>query len=385
MCGIIGFSGVTNYNTDKIKTLLLLNSYERGTDSTGYYNRYDNVVKDSEKAYKFLRNKNITPDTIFIGHARSKTVGAITKNNAHPFHCGSIVLVHNGTLKNHLELFKEANIQDTANKVDSQAICEKLNHDKNPLTLSEIDGAAALLFTDTMEDDVLYVYRNSERPLCYGFIDDGMYISSEEEPLEIIEAYSITKFDTNILYKIKDGTIIEEIPIQPLPLKTTYSSTVYRNGPDYTSFHRKWLLNDVRVDNNQKLTLNDFYFCKKQMSENRFLVLDNNHEEIEVDKRFFSYNEYNKIKLNKGDYGKCIKQLRFVSESKGKDNIALKKDELVKIVELLDPSYEYDLKVISVDNPDNVVYVDAEFIKPLTHAEKRSAEILELKNTKVKT
>lgn len=384
MCGIIGFSGVTNYNTDKIKTLLLLNSYERGTDSTGYYNRYDNVVKDSEKAYKFLRNKNITPDTIFIGHARSKTVGTVTKSNAHPFHCGSIILVHNGTLKNHLELFKEANIQDTANKVDSQAICEKLNHDKNPLTLSEIDGAAALLFTDTMEDDVLYVYRNNERPLCYGFIDDGMYISSEEEPLEIIEAYSITTFDPNILYKIKDGTIIEEIPIQSLPLKTTYNNTIFRHGPDFTSFHRKWLLNDVAADKMQNLTLNTFYFCKKQISETRFLILNNAHEEIEIDKRFFSYSECNKIKLKKGDYGKCVKQLRFVTEKNGKSEIALKKDEIVKISELLDPSYEYDLKVVSVDNTNNIVYVDAEYIKPLTDVEYLAVkENLEIKNIKV--
>lgn len=210
MCGIVGFSGKTNFDKQKINMLLILNAYERGKDSTGLYSPKNDLIKDIEPGPKFLLKHPYQEDNILIAHVRAKTVGLNTIENAHPFAEETIRLVHNGTLKNYYGLARKYNLDYQKYSVDSHIMTGIMGRadDANRFkVLSEIDGAAAVLFTDTRESNVLYAYRNSERPLFKGSIDGNMYISSIKESLQIIGCLNIKEFKQDYLYKIVDGLI----------------------------------------------------------------------------------------------------------------------------------------------------------------------------------
>lgn len=207
MCGLVGFSSKKNFNKDKINLLMLWNSFERGKDSTGIYSPKNNLIKEADPAAKFLRDKPFEEDNFLIAHVRAKTIGVNIAKNAHPFVEGNYVLAHNGTLKNHWGLLKKNDLKYCDHDVDSHVICSIINKERNFNVLSEIEGAAAFLIHDKEKPDILYVFRNGERPLFKGLLDGGMYISSLKEPLELIGCKVIKEFKENYLYTIKNGMI----------------------------------------------------------------------------------------------------------------------------------------------------------------------------------
>lgn len=213
MCGIIGYSGKDNYNKEILQSLIYINSAERkSTDSTGVYTPVNHIVKNTKTAKDFLVSdfKGILPDNFFMGHVRNGTVGVNNPDNAHPFHEGNVILVHNGTLNNHIALANERKIDTVKMYVDSHYLTGCINHDKNFKVLGEIKGAAALLITITNHPNILYVYRNVERPLYRASDANGnMYISSEKIALEMNNLTKIKEFKENTLYKICEGQIIK--------------------------------------------------------------------------------------------------------------------------------------------------------------------------------
>jgi hypothetical protein len=222
-CGLIGFSGVDNYNLDKIKFLMLWNSLERGKDSTGMFTPESGIVKKAELASKFFiegEDRKVEPSTILIAHVRAKTVGINNLNNAHPFKKENITLAHNGTLLSYSKLANEYNMKFSDYDVDSQVITEGVFQDtmdqkygelKNLKILEKYEGAAALLFHNEFTPDLLYAYRDTERPLFRGYDDEGnMYISSLKDTLEALNLYVIESFKENTLYTIQSGKILNE-------------------------------------------------------------------------------------------------------------------------------------------------------------------------------
>ncbi len=231
MCGIVAYSGKNKFNKDKLGLLLLINSLSRGKDATGVFTPTTGLLKDNdpcEKVFPKIQDK-IIEDTLFVGHVRAKTIGINSKENAHPFQKNGITLVHNGTLKEHEALAKQMGIDPACIKVDSQVFVEALGLHKNPYVLTKYSGAAALVFTDDSEPDVLYVYRDSERPLYKGTLDDGVYFSSLEDPLKYIGCTDITSLAVNNLYKYKNG-LLDGILNIPRPV-ITY--TTPNNSDDY--------------------------------------------------------------------------------------------------------------------------------------------------------
>lgn len=216
MCGLIGYSGKDPFDVDKIKVLMLWNGFERGVDSTGLYSPENGLSKSLLKSSKFLANPKeniIKPDTLFIGHVRATTVGGTSLKNAHPFKRGNYILAHNGTLKNHWNLLNKNDISFSDYMVDSDILCGIIAKNNSFNVLREIDGAAALLITDTDKSDVLYVYRNNERPLYKGYINGNMYISSIEDSLKYIGCINIKEFKETFMYTIKNGSI-EGVPLK---------------------------------------------------------------------------------------------------------------------------------------------------------------------------
>ena len=209
MCGLIGFSGKENFNTEKIGMLLLYNDI-RGGHSTGIWtNEKDNIVVNTGTAAEdFLPDFKINPATMFIGHTRFATMGARSKENAHPFRYGNVIGAHNGTINNcRLICTKyDVNYIDDVD-VDSQSLFMLLDKLQNEEILEKYKGAAAILFTRS--DGSLYAYRDSERPLFRGETDEGIYLSSIESSLKTIGCIRIKSLAENFLYKIVDGKIID--------------------------------------------------------------------------------------------------------------------------------------------------------------------------------
>ena len=263
MCGIFAWSGKDpkKFNKDKFDKLGIFN-IDRGKDSCGV--SFDGEVYyglNTEKLYsKFIVNREIKPlkYPVVIGHTRQASIGNIVnETNAHPFGFGNnsegnyeFIGCHNGTLYNHKDLASTFKI-DTAEtikvqsdhnpngfyesfrqKIDSEILLEIIYKTKNFKVLSQYNGAAALVFTNTNEPNVIYVWKGAskwydytnyhieeERPLFYyKETKNSLYISSIQESLETIGGIAnvnLFTFSPNTIYKITDGDVehAEKTPI----------------------------------------------------------------------------------------------------------------------------------------------------------------------------
>jgi predicted glutamine amidotransferase len=288
-CGLFGWSGkdVKKFNKDKFDKLGILN-VERGKSSCGI--AFDGDIQigiDSEKLYyDFIVGREIKPQRfpVVIGHTRQSSVGIVNLFNAHPFGFGDnngdfiFIGAHNGTLKNYKDLAKQYEVDETIesyhynkdgketvvkrDKIDSEILLEIIYKHKNFKVLSEYIGGAALVFTDTTNPNVLYLfkgkskdykssnYETTERPLfVYVENKNSMYFSSLEDTLKTIGGNddNIIDIDSNTVYKITNGDFINAEKISVTRINATqnpsYSSS--RNyGPNYTLYDEEnWLNN----------------------------------------------------------------------------------------------------------------------------------------------
>lgn len=248
-CGIFAYGGKNASSFDKAKfDIQGLFNNSRGGDSCG-------VSTDGEIYYGIQTSKNYGPFLVnsnyeapkfiptVIGHTRKSSSGTINADNAHPFGFGDyndsfeFIGVHNGTLHNQTDLAKKYGIETSVykynannvwtydrTKIDSEILLEILYITGNFEVLSDYIGGAALIWSNTMEPNVLYAFRGAsrmekhgahvninERPLYY-YIEDqnNVYISSMQESLTAIggEAnQTLFKMDENTVYKITDGDI----------------------------------------------------------------------------------------------------------------------------------------------------------------------------------
>lgn len=278
-CGIVGFSGKSNFNKDKIIQLMMWNSFARGLDSTGIYSPKNKLIKKVEAAPMFLLKNKIIPDNMLMVHMRAATVGSKDLvDNAHPFKIGNITLLHNGTLINHWGILRKNRLTWADYNVDSQVICGAIDKQQNFNVLREIDGGAAFLINDDRKPNVLYVYRNNERPLFKGTFDGDMYISSIEEALKLIGCINIKSFKENVLYVIKDGAIIDKLSIIPKPFME-YNKIVHET---FSSQHYFGTHLELRYKVNQKLSLNKLYLIEGFNNKDMELTITNDVGEIQL-------------------------------------------------------------------------------------------------------
>jgi len=156
MCGIVGALAFGKLNRRKengrqkmmryVTRKLLLATESRGKDATGAAILFDDGnyigVKRGDKASDFLsklgKNKECyggllevwkkcwkqdkLPVRVYLGHTRSLTQGPKEYNeNNHPIKIGNLVGVHNGTIKNDSNIFRNLGCKRDG-KVDSEAI-----------------------------------------------------------------------------------------------------------------------------------------------------------------------------------------------------------------------------------------------------------------------
>ena len=279
-CGLFGWAGqnVKHFNKDKFDKLGIYN-IERGKSSCGI--SFDGDIQigiDSTKLYSdFIIDKEINPKRfpIVIGHTRQASTGNIVNvYNAHPFGFGDnngdfiFIGAHNGTLKNHDELAKkyeiEKNVENSyfdkndvevitnRNKIDSEILLEIIYKHKNFKVLSEYIGGAALVFTDTTNPNVLYLFKGkskdymssthetTERPL-FVYIENkhSMYFSSLEDSLKTIggKNKNIIDIEANVVYKITNGDFLNAEKIVISRKNATQSSYTFNNYNSYNPYY----------------------------------------------------------------------------------------------------------------------------------------------------
>lgn len=277
-CGIFGqVTNKPNKIDDSAIKILGLTNEVRGKDSCGitvdgeiYYGvntekLFSNFIKGrSFKAKKY---------PIVFGHTRMASVGIVNKYNAHPFGFGTnkegdykMAGVHNGTISNYKELAEKYKIKLTEkvpslvnenmmierDKIDSEVLLEILYKTKSFKVLSEYNGRAALVWTDTDHPNVVYLWSGKsasyegfasteeERPLNVWIESkNNFFLSSLKEGLHYIGAGEKEAFqiDYNTVYKITDGNFnaAEKFKVSRANnyiSKSSYNSGYYGWGDD---------------------------------------------------------------------------------------------------------------------------------------------------------
>lgn len=243
MCGIAGVFGINNFT--KIKGSVVngnqlytpnqktyLNNYFstllhisqlRGQDSSGLF------LVDNKQQYSFLKD-TCTSSTLIstnryksvlssadwdvcIGHSRAATVGGMTYDAAHPHIYENVMLVHNGTVRNHAVKLKGCPVGVS----DSSALAWKLNEfdvgDAHKLFASIQDFGAVIWYD--FRDKSLNIAKDDSRPLFWtkpprkfkGKFTCG-YISSQAEALAFVinsDCPRIDKVPSFHHYKYQDG------------------------------------------------------------------------------------------------------------------------------------------------------------------------------------
>jgi hypothetical protein len=248
-CGLFAWAGkdTDQFNPSMFNILGIMNE-TRGKHSCGVSTDGEiySGVNDGKIYRDFIATTGYKMPTKFptvIGHTRHSTVGTHSLDNAHPFGFGynekhssyQFIGVHNGTLLNHKDLAKTNKIEPSresvehktkiVDKIDSEIILECIYNNENYKVLSEYNGAAALIFTNVNEPNVIYCYHGAskkyttsksddlyiERPLFYyKESKTSLYISSIDSSLTAIGAIkdkSLGEFECNVVYKIKNGNI----------------------------------------------------------------------------------------------------------------------------------------------------------------------------------
>ena len=171
MCGIVGYLG--HKNTKKILLEGLKELEYRGYDSAGIavlqnknftnYKAVGKLVNLEEKTKDFTTNGF----AIGIGHTRWATHGKPTELNAHPHLGESSYVVHNGIIENYVALKHslEADGVKFLSQTDTEVIVHQfeknLKSAKNAFeafekTISELDGAYAILLVTKGEDETIF-------------------------------------------------------------------------------------------------------------------------------------------------------------------------------------------------------------------------------------
>ncbi|MGH1459445.1 MAG: glutamine--fructose-6-phosphate transaminase (isomerizing) [Paracoccaceae bacterium] len=192
MCGIVGVLGAHEAAPILVESLKRLEY--RGYDSAGIAT-VNNGVLDRRRAVGKLVNLSdlLVHEPLAgksgIGHTRWATHGAPSVTNAHPHQAGKVAVVHNGIVENYRELREELAGHGVSfhTETDTETIALLTAHyldsgmsprEAAAKTLSRLDGAFALAFLFSGEDDLMIGARKGS-PLAVGHGKGEMFLGSD--------------------------------------------------------------------------------------------------------------------------------------------------------------------------------------------------------------
>jgi glucosamine--fructose-6-phosphate aminotransferase (isomerizing) len=208
LCGIIGYIGFRDAKQVGIDCIKRLEY--RGYDSAGIsvIDKIQQVYKEVGEIKELEKKLPDIKGTNCISHTRWATMGAVTKENAHP-HLSTnkkIAIVHNGIIENYRKL-KEQLIKKGykfASQTDSEVLAHLIEDNyKGDLekavfsTLKKVEGYYAIVVTCTDEPDKIIGARK-DSPLVIGVGDNENFLASD------IPAF--LKYTNRVIY-LNDGEI----------------------------------------------------------------------------------------------------------------------------------------------------------------------------------
>lgn len=154
-------------------------------DNSFYWNRY------------FTKKNVFNAPVVMVAHARAATKGAVEKKNAHPFHRGDILGVHNGTIHN---TFENREKFDT----DSEALFAYMNANGEAKGLDMVNqlwSAAYALLWVNLKERTFNIARSQERTLFYTKHKhkDVAFLSSDKLFLQAVLQYISKDFEEVLL------------------------------------------------------------------------------------------------------------------------------------------------------------------------------------------
>ena len=198
MCGIVGYLG--EKNTKEILLDGLKELEYRGYDSAGIAVLENGNFSNYKAVGKLVNLEDKTKDyetkgfAAGIGHTRWATHGKPTELNAHPHLGESSYVVHNGIIENYANLKKELIAEGITflSQTDTEVIVHQfeknLKSESNAFeafskTISELDGAYAILLVTKSEPDTIFFAKHGS-PMLVGTNSDGeKYFASSDTPL----------------------------------------------------------------------------------------------------------------------------------------------------------------------------------------------------------
>jgi len=192
MCGIIGYIGKDPAVPILIEGLKKLEY--RGYDSSGVAVLQNGkcevrrAVGKLQNLEALLRRETLT-GRIGVGHVRWATHGRPSEENAHPHRAGSVVVVHNGIIENHIALKKELSAlgRTFQSETDTEVIAhliDSIAQKGGPLeqavreAAARLQGAYAIAVIDERNPDVVVGARKGS-PLVVGLGQGEFFIASD--------------------------------------------------------------------------------------------------------------------------------------------------------------------------------------------------------------
>jgi glucosamine--fructose-6-phosphate aminotransferase (isomerizing) len=248
MCGIVGYVGPKQCVAILVEGLRRLEY--RGYDSAGL------AVHSGDRGIEIVRavgklanleaalQKAPLAGATGIGHTRWATHGRPSEVNAHPHVAGSVAVVHNGIIENHVALRRELEAQgvrfssDTDTEIVAHLVERALRGGGKSLaaavrdSLARVHGAYAIAVLSATSPGEIVVAK-ADSPLVIGIGEGEMLCASDIPALLAHTRDVVFLHDGEVATLRKDGaaiTTLDGTPVQRAPKRIDWSATQAEKG-----------------------------------------------------------------------------------------------------------------------------------------------------------
>ncbi len=193
MCGIVGYAGARDATTVLLRGLRRLEY--RGYDSAGVAvidGNQTQVVRCQGKlaALEKLLAEQPPVGAVGIGHTRWATHGRPSRENAHPHRVGSVSVVHNGIIENHVALRErlEAAGRTFTSQTDTEVVAHLIDEavaggadtlvEAVRRALRQVEGAYAIAVVSDRHPGEIVAAKNAS-PLVVGLGQGEHFVASD--------------------------------------------------------------------------------------------------------------------------------------------------------------------------------------------------------------